>query len=234
MIIDFFVLACSYKHHNRCVAGIDLTNKRLIRLISRDESTDGAIKKEDCYYGDYDCLKALDVVRIRIGSKAPNKGAQTENYYVYPPFILSFVRIGTVSEIKPYLQKGHFDYLPFETKKSTMSFRTYNDRKYSISIIPARMIESYKIDEDGSDRWKVSFCVANDYGEIQKLDDYPCTDSNEKFYRRLFHVNEAYLVITMSSKPADNGLYYKFIASIIDLNNNQTPRRRYSNIEDLF
>ena len=48
MKIDFIVLACSYKHGNRCVAGIDLTNKRLIRLVSEDASTNYAIPKYEC------------------------------------------------------------------------------------------------------------------------------------------------------------------------------------------
>ncbi len=215
MRIEFLLLACSSKKGGRCVAGIDLTNKRLIRLVSRDASIGGAIPKDYCKIGG-SWVELLDVMEVELGEKAPVKGAQTENYYVSMPFFIRRIRKGTIDEVKKYRQKGYCGFLPFKTKLPYLFDKAYADTPYSLAVINAYSIQSYQPDPDKyPDKWKVRFKVYSFKGTVMELSDYSCTMPNEEYYKTPFRVGKALMVVSLPGDRDGFDHYYKFIAGII-------------------
>ncbi len=70
------LLSASAKNKNLCVAGLDLLDRRLIRLVSDDKDTDGAIPK---YY--MQNTQIGDVVDISVVRPLPNE-YQPENFLI--------------------------------------------------------------------------------------------------------------------------------------------------------
>ena len=222
MRIEFLLLACSSKKGGRCVAGIDVTNKRLIRLVSRDASSNGAIRKDFCKI-DGSWVELLEVVEVELGEKAPAKGAQTENYYVDMPFFIRRIRKGTVDEAKKYMQKGRWGFFPFQTKLPYMYDKAYADTPYSLALIKAYSIQSYQPDpEKYPEKWKVRFKVYSFKGEVTELSDYSCTIPNEEYYKTSFRIGKALMLVSLPGDRDGFDYYHKFIAGIIPTEDSKT------------
>jgi len=224
MKINFIVLACSFKHHGRCVAGIDLTNKRLIRLISEDSMTNYAIPKNECDFNNR-TLVPMDIIVVDIKRKAHRMGAQTENYYVDFPLIKKFLGKATEKDIKPYLTVGEKSPYPFDNKDPYLSKGYYHrqDRK-DVSLW---LMVGYKLkliltkNSSDSDKTKISFSVYKYNKEEVVLENYSVTDpeycifdgKNRSGYTIL---GKAYLLISIGQDD-DSDHYYKFVSGIIDV-----------------
>ena len=64
-------LANSYKHDQRCVAGIDLTSKHWLRLVGR--KVRGCLTREEACYPDGREVGLLDVFGVELGDKCGSK-----------------------------------------------------------------------------------------------------------------------------------------------------------------
>lgn len=220
MRIEFIVLACSYKHGGRCLAGIDLTSKRLIRLVSSDASTNYAIPVNECKYNGT-ALKPLDIIAIEIIAKGETLGAQTENYLVEFPLVKSFIGVAKEKDISPYKFKGTCSPYPFDTKYPFLSYGAYYHRNYSLCLIRAYALSLKSIkNSDGKDKTKISFNVYKFNNEAVRLEDYSVTDPNYCLFdgknRSGYHdLGKAYLLISLGQDDDTNN-YYKFVSGIID------------------
>ena len=220
MRIKFLVLACSIKHKNRCVAGIDLTNKRLIRLVSEDESTNYAIPKEECYLNRR-LLKPLDIIEVELKGRAPNLGAQTENYIVNFPLVRAYIGQGEVKDITPYKFKSDNSPYPFDTKSEFLSRGAYWHKDYSLCLIPAYALAFSTIENsEGNLKTKVSFDVYKFNKEKVRLENYSVTDPDYYIFDDInksgfLNLGKAYLLISLGQDDnSDN--YYKYVSGIID------------------
>ena len=220
MIVKFIVLACSYKHGGRCVAGIDLNKKELIRLLFRDESTNFAIPKSECQVNDR-YLLPLDIIEVDITEKAPTIGAQTENYYVSSPFIKSYIGRATEADIKQYLFKDTKLPYPFGTKDPFLSSGSYYYRNYSLCLIRAYALSLDNIiNSEGNAKTKLSFDVYKFNGEKVRLIDYSVTDPLYTIFEGQNRagknsLRKAYLLISLGQEEKAEH-YYKFVSGIID------------------
>jgi len=76
--IDLLVLASSYKHGGRCIAGWDVTNDRWLRPVS--PRPDGTLELVHCAI-DGDWPRLFDLVRIEIDQPRPTP-YQPENWVI--------------------------------------------------------------------------------------------------------------------------------------------------------
>lgn len=221
MIIKFLVLASSYKHGGRCVAGIDLTNEKLIRLISRDESTNFAIPKEECFINERP-LAPLDIIEVDVEEKAPTLGAQNENYYVGLPLVKKFIGIGEEKDIKKYKFNSDKSPYPYDTKEGTLSRGAYFHKDYSLCLIRAySLVFKSTTNAEGKSKTKVDFDVYKYNSEAVRLEDYSVTDPQYCIFDGQNRMNrqslgKAWLLISVAPDD-DFGAYSKFVAGIIDV-----------------
>ena len=217
----FIVLACSYKHGGRCVAGIDLKLKKLIRLVSKDEKTNFAIPKQECFF-DGRSLCPLDVIDIEIIEKAPTNGAQTENYIVSLPLIKAFVGRANEELIKPYKFKSEKSPYPFDTKEAFLSHGAYYHKDYSLCLIQAYALSIKTIkNSECTDKTKISFDVYKYNKEKVTLNDYAVTDRRFMIFDGANKtgketLGKAWLLISLGQDD-DSDNYYKYVSGIIDV-----------------
>lgn len=221
MKIKFIVLACSYKHGGRCVAGIDLQAKKLIRLLSRDEKTNYAIPKEECRVNNR-YLSPLDIIEVDIVEKALRNGAQTENYFVSSPLVKSYVGQAKESDIKSFKFKSEKSPYPFDTKDAYLSYGAYQHKDYSLCLIPAYGLAfSSVINSEGNIKTKVSFDVYKSFtGEKVRLENYSVTDPEYCIFdddnkSGFLNLGKAYLLISLGQDD-DFDNYYKYVSGVID------------------
>lgn len=212
MIIQFLVLACSYKHKKRCVAGIDLDNKRIARLISNDADSWFAIDKAECYFNARE-LRPLDVISVDIIEKAPDLGAQTENHYVELPLIKEFIGIASPSHVDPYLESQSI--YPFRNKAPFISKYNYNKLSKSLVVVRALNLYFYR----SADKTKVDFDLVGRNNDLIRLEKYSVTDpsfcifDNSSFEE--ISLEEAYLVLSLPPMQDDEEYCNIFVAGVI-------------------
>jgi len=226
MIIDFIVLACSHKYGGRCLAGIDLTHRKLIRLISNDTATYCAIPTNFCYYNGIE-LEPLVKINVNLIEKAPDDGAQTENYYVSFPLILRIVGKATLTEIEPFEYQIIFSPLPFGTIDEYLNGDTYKYLTHSLCLIFVHNISiENTYNDNGEPKTKVEFDVFINNDEAFKNERYSVTDPRYIIYKdnstnrmKKTFIESAYLLISLG--PADGGsnYYSKYVSGIIDATN---------------
>ena len=217
----FIVLACSYKHGGRCVAGIDLKLKKIIRLISSDKESNYAIPKQECYI-DGRSLMPLDVIDIELGEKAPTNGAQTENYFASFPLVKAYIGRANEEFIKPYRFKSDKSPYPFDTKDPYLSHGAYYHKDYSLCLIQAYALYIKTIkNSEGTDKTKITFDVYKYNKEKVTLTDYSVTDPNYMIFDGINKtgkesIGKAWLLISLGQDD-DSDNYYKFVSGIIDV-----------------
>jgi hypothetical protein len=73
-------LANSYKHGNRCVAGISISTKKWVRLIGHRVA--GCLTREESCYGDGTEVAILDVFEAKLGKECGSVGHPEDVYVV--------------------------------------------------------------------------------------------------------------------------------------------------------
>ena len=229
MIIDFLVLACSYKYGARCLAGIDLSErnkvKPFVRLISSDSNTDFAIDSSQCMIGNRE-LQPLDVIRVNLLSKARSMGAQTENYIVDLPVVKEYLRQADSKSLSEYVrphEEGNS--YPFGSKDPFLSKAKYEYYTHrSLQLLCAYNVHIYRQDNNiGDSKTKMRFDIYIGRSKVT-LSDYSVTDPNYYISSDGFnkektnYLGKAYLLISLGSS-SDSYRFYKFVSGIIDLTN---------------
>lgn len=214
MNIEFMVLACSYKHGGRCVAGIDLTNNMLIRIISRNADSCYALDKSFCVFNGEELQKGI-VYNVEIGEKAPNQGAQTENYYVDYPFVKSVSRPGSENELIGYISSNIY---PFKSKFQSLKGNYYTRLSYSLCLKLVYNLHFYSsINNDNAPKTKVDFEVIGYDGNPVVLSNFAVTDPafcifGDSNFSELF-LNKAYILFSIP--PSDGNASYIFAAGVL-------------------
>ena len=230
MIIDFLVLACSFKNGGRCVAGIDLSEKYkvkpFVRLVSKDVDSDYAIPVEDCLIDGKNEIQPLDIIKVDLLAKMPSNGAQTENYIADLPLVKQFVGREKVEKLPEFVRPAPNGFFyPFDTKDPFLSVAKYKSyTHYSLQLVRAYNVNFYKKSNSmGDSKTKISFDIYVGNTKVT-LSDYSVTDPN--YYitseginnAKVTHLSKAYLLISLGPSN-DSSVYYKFVSGIIDSTN---------------
>jgi hypothetical protein len=99
-------LANSYKHDNRCVAGISLNSKRWVRLTGRHVS--GCLSRNQTCYPDGKEATLLDVFEVELGETCGSNFHPEDVYVTEKPWhaIRRFDEPGDAQFLAAYLSKG--------------------------------------------------------------------------------------------------------------------------------
>lgn len=204
-------LANSYKHHERCLAGISLETKQWIRPISALNG--GAIPINDQNI-QAETIELLDVVEVPI-SQNSRSGHEVENFHYYDDQPWKVTDKAEVWQILEYREESiiHPDYgksIPHKDLVNQAPVR-------SLQLIEVDQLECY---QDNRDKWR---CVIHD--KKYSMADYnlSITDSValDKLQQNQSISNHCLIALSLSQPWHPQGetelRCYRLVAGIIEL-----------------
>ena len=211
----FLCLANSYKHDNRCLAGVEvsaegklLTNEwkhvNWFRPINRYTDA-GAIPNEEA-----SGIELFDIVKVNNIVPCPD-GAQQENYYYD-----SLEKIGHVAPNEMLLKKISYTNrkVLFGNPQQSISHEYYERLDYSILMIEAKNVQCYlkdRINKQPQPR------ICFEYKQHKY--DLPVTDPDFRHVieRDLVQANSAdHYFLTLSLSAECEGWHFKLVAGVIN------------------
>lgn len=206
------LLAVSAKHHNLCVAGIDVSTNSYIRLVSDDEDCGYAIHKEDFRYSfeNGHIPNKLSVVSVET-SDCPMfcSGAQVENYLFIPSEGVGYCGKKVAnSSLFPVLSD-----LPYGSLANYLTYNEYITQDHSIEVLHvSNLVFHNHINEEGKRKYRVSFVLDNNC----TCTEYSMTD--RKYFGDGLDgvvIDEAFIVITIGGNDGMGSA--KFVSSIMEV-----------------
>lgn len=205
---ELIILTKSAKINGFCVAGIDISNGKWIRLVSDDVSGEGAVAERDLTYDDGTQAKIFDLVAVECMPAATK--AQSENY-LYDKNC-NWKKIKTVSYEDVFKN--------YQLSDSAFIFgnseRSLNENEINGESLMLAKIDKIKINvvfEYGKKKWKVNFEYnGSKYINISVGDIYI-----RNTYNNLGSYNisgEHIAVFSLTGKYEINGKYYKMLAQL--------------------
>jgi len=210
---NIIILTKSIKHGGFCVAGIDAENGQWIRLVSRDEETEGAVPKYMLQYSDGKDLAVYDIISVELIRAVPTV-VQPENWLYDENY--SWKKIG-FSNLESVIKLHGFDtpeYV-FENTEVSLPENWAFDGKSSLLLlkIPISYI-LVKTFDNGDKKVSLNF-------EYNK-NKYQYMSISQKEIRDRFKIDgrhstgSEYIVFSLTDKYYVNGKYYKVIAQILE------------------
>ena len=95
---EIILLACSKKHKNYCVAGIDIEKGEWVRIVSDDPVISEAVSADDMRFEDGTLPQLLDIVRVPVLGRRPNY-YQPENYILDGRYYWSRIGRANAAEV---------------------------------------------------------------------------------------------------------------------------------------
>lgn len=205
--IEVAILTKSSKIKKHCVAGIEGKNYSWVRLVSNDETCDGALSDTNIQYEDQNFCNTLDVVRVPIISKCALKH-QTENVLI--------------DESKKWKKTGNISirdlmkYHPPEIHGSLfgnyghcISEDVISKTHHSLILV---QVKDLILEFNQFGKLKAGFIYnSNRYTEMSVTDPYYKCNHEPK------RINNAILVMSLPKTPHTDGWYYKLVAKIFEL-----------------
>lgn len=202
------ILTKSAKHHNYCVAGIDLKTGKWIRLVSDDESTMFALTHDMVKYETGDECEILDIVNVCIKKNVP-LSIQTENVLIDDRYYWDYVGRYDFNSLQNLAKKSGYI---FGNRNSYIDKNTALSVKCSLGLYYVEnIVLSTRENNSGVLRKKISF----NFNGCRHF-DWSMTDY------QYFRVDDGKISdkgIIVVSIPEDDyyGNYYKFVAQIFAL-----------------
>ena len=207
--VRLVILAKSYKQGGYCVAGLNLFNGEWVRLVS-SRGNDNAISK---YSMDSRSINCLDIVDVDLIEHVP-LACQKENFRVYEG--TGIIKTGKL-DLEDVVNEMNLDkpnYI-FANSDKYIFDREVKELKRSLLFVKVSnfWVTARKNSEREKPKFKCSFSYNNThYSNLSLTDPNFCTlDKVGKLIR------SAALVISLPSKPYDDGAYYKFVSSVFPL-----------------
>ncbi len=217
-------LANSYKHNNRCVAGISLATKQWIRLIGNEVS--GGLTREQTCYPDGTEARVLDLMQIELGDRCGS------NYHPEDVLVIS----------RPWRFLRRFDnasdtrFLLQHSGRHSSVMRTYSDRLYRREPNQRSLQSSLELVEPG-DLW---WWIREDKGKRKNralfrvgsarrvrydlavtdpewLEKMQCFPAGIYPHAALLDEKPRRTFLTVSLSEPFEGFHYKLVAGVINL-----------------
>lgn len=197
------IVAKSYKHNKYCVAGIDVERKKLIRIVSCENSYTGALSDDEVkLYNRSESLKVLDMINIQL-EHHPHP-LQPENYFIVPGSKIFYIKTVSPQFLIDYLNYPKHIFINTDYRLNQYDVESSNSSLLLVKVLDFKLKQirysDGKIKPQGSFKYK-----------DKNYTDYRVTCP--KFYNYEFSTDEAILCVSL---PPDDyhGYYYKFIAAI--------------------
>lgn len=199
------ILTKSLKDHDYCVAGIDISTGKWIRLVSSKKG--GAFPKALLDENDF---KEFDIIEVNLKHHSPYF-VQYENWLV--DFESKITKTGSLSKGQLFKLYPIDDYeFVFYNNKNELKIDEIKRINHSLEILK---VNNLKLDTclkgDGKHHYKAQF----NYKNI----NYNLALTDPKFRNELIdkiQFNKAIIIVSIPAVPyGENNLFYKFIAKII-------------------
>lgn len=200
------VLTVSSKFGNNCVSGIDFNTGRLIRLVTDDKKSHGALSDDDLTYSDGSLCKVLDVIEFEAIRECPTQ-LQPENILIdLKQYIKKLDRV-TLDKVLQYLDPKEKIHI-LGNQYSYITENKVRDIGYSLTFVQVKnLIVKQTLNNKGQPKTKVDFIYRDDYYKNLSV-----TDPNYYSVANGTLISDAYLVISIGASYNDK--YYKFVAKI--------------------
>lgn len=199
------ILTKSLKDRDYCVAGIEITTGRWIRLVTSKDG--GAFPKEML---DEKHFKELNVLEVEVKEHVPYH-VQTENWLINKDAEIK--KIGTLSKQQVLnLHPIEKHDLIFGTKGNELLKVEIKKLNHSLEMINAKYLQlDTSMKGDGRHHYKVKFQYnGHEYNLALTDPKY----RNEDFDQ--IRIPSATLIVSIPAVPyGENDLYYKFVAKIL-------------------
>lgn len=216
MYKDIVLLACSKKHSNYCVAGVDVHSGEWVRIVSDDDKIAEAVMDEEMRYQDGSSPKLLDIIRITILEHRPND-YQPENYLFDGHYYWSKIgRANAASVIEKYATERP-EYLFYNTEKSVESKyleQLNENEKYSlIAIKPNNLKVEVKQWPEGK-KVDMSFTYNGRWYRYLKVTDPDFLQEYVQYEEGTYSPGEDILLVVSLGENYHNA-HYKLISGVI-------------------
>lgn len=196
------ILTMSSKHHGYCVAGIDISNRKWVRLVSNNSDNYGALNKNNIICKNGEKCKPLDVVEIPIIKYKPLP-YQPENFLIDESERWIKRDTVTLKQVIKIHNLENYDVLlgniyPYITEEKI--------KKVGRSLIIVKVTDLI-IEHPKEKSTKATFI----YNDI-RYNNISVTDPD--YYQVNCKLKKAILVMSLPSAPYNGNKYYKFIAKI--------------------
>ena len=213
---EIILLACSKKHNNYCVAGIDVGNGEWVRIVSDDTVISEAVSADDIRFEDGTLPQLLDIIRVPVLGRRPNY-YQPENYILDDRNYWSRIGRANPAEVAANYATDRHEYLFYNTAKSIESNfikGLREDEKFSlIAVIPKNLHIQVKQWPEGK-KLEVSFTYNGRLYRYLKITD---PEFLQEFLWRdegNYSLGENVLLV-VSMGENYHGAHYKLVSGVI-------------------
>lgn len=208
------ILTKSLKNGGYCVAGIDIETKKLVRLVSDDEKSYGALTDTNMKTKNGEIIKPLDLVKIPIKSEKPLE-FQPENILI--DVNESWEKIIRYNNINEVISACDFKDLNCDSKifYDEHHFLVLNEMKEINKSLILIQVDNLNFYINERKKTKVNFIYKEQcYNEMSVTDP----DYLDRLLEK--EIEKAILVVSLPSNPFTintGDRYYKFVAKIFEL-----------------
>lgn len=206
---DMIILTRSSKYKDYCVAGIEVSSGRPVRLITDNERTHGALTYSDLIMDNGCNASPLDVVHVSNAQYCPGP-IQSENFKIKQGECLRYLRSITTEEIMKYYSVTS-DNGVFNHREPIIQYGNAKSLNHSIEIRCVQNLSVYTESKNGKNRTKADFDING-----RRYKRYSVTDPH--YYGNDGAVNSITDAIVICSIADDEWAiehgHYVFVAAI--------------------
>jgi hypothetical protein len=217
-------LANSYKHENRCVAGISLVTKQWVRLVGRQ--VPGCLTRKQTSYPDGKEVSLLDVFEAELDKKCGTSGHPEDVYVSEKPWRLA----------RRFDEPSDARFLDAYVSKDSVVLEGYSDRvlvtrfvrtpaKHSLGLVHPEDLWWWIREENGKRRNRAVFrlgqvdriryeLAVTDPAWLNQLNLLPAGIYPHSF---LFKGKPPATLLTVSLSEPFEGFHYKLVAGVVTL-----------------
>lgn len=199
------ILTKSLKDHDYCVAGIDITTGKWIRLVTSEDG--GAFPKEML---DDKHFKELNVLEVEVKEHVPYN-VQTENWLIDKNSKIK--KIGSLSKQQVFnLHPIEKPEMIFDNPNNELERNEIKKLNHSLEMINVKELNfDTSMKGDGRHHYKVNFQYnGHKYSFVLTDPKYRNEDLDQMC------IPSATIIVSIPAVPyGENDLYYKFVAKIL-------------------
>lgn len=205
---EILIMTKSAKINGFCVAGIDISNGSWIRLVSDDESGEGAVSRADLTYQNGKQAEVFDLVAVEC-EPAPTE-AQSENHLYDADYYWSKIRTMGHEEAFANCPISNSMFIFRNNRRSLDEDEIYGE---SLMLVEIDNIRVKVVHEYDKKKWKADFrCNGVHYSDIN-IGDIPIRNEYNDYGTYSIHGKHK-AIFSLTGRYERTGKYYKMLAQL--------------------